>query len=255
MTLSDACAVALKDPAAAPLTPADFLLTRGYTRDSARLFMRSQPGFLGRALTLADARALAQAAGDAGLATVLVRETDIPLPPAAVRAAKLEPKAGGFDIVAGGAIKFIPYGSVSLIAAAAFDAPAGQPRLETLGHGLFAGLMRLAGIKGYEPVSETGPLETFFRADLIAEDGALRLLLEPENLDFSPLGAARSHSSLVNFRILLATLAAGCPGAVKNPFLTAFLANSPLAPLKLASPEACDTSLSRLLLLTPKRAV
>lgn len=247
MTPADAYAVVLKDLSAGPMAPEGFLISRGHTRDSARAFMRSQPGFLGRALTLAAARDLGGAALSAGLVAMLAREADIPTPPKAIRAVKIEPKTGGFDAAAGGAIKFIPYEAVSLIAASAFDAPAPGPA--SVEHGLFAGIMRLAGAKVFEPVSDAAPLETFFRADIIAEDGTLRLLLEPEALDFSPLGAARSHSSLANFRALLAALSSRCPGALKNPFLSAFLSSRPLATLKLSSAEACDTDLSRVLLL------
>jgi hypothetical protein len=254
MNAFDACAVALRDPAAAPLAPAGFLAARGYGKDAARTLMRSQPGFLGRALTLEAARELAGAASAAGLETLLVREADIPAPLPAIKVLKLEPGAGGFTVQAGGALKEIPYASVSLIAAAAFDAPAPRPSLEALERSLFVKLMRLAGAETPAPATDLGPMETFFRADLIAEDGALRLLLEPENMDFSPLGPGRSHSSLVNFRALLAALAASCAGAVQNAFLVAFLANRPLAPYKLASAEACETSLSRLLLAASRRA-
>ena len=76
-------------------------------------------------------------------------------------------------------------------------------------------------------------------------------MLKPENLDFSPLGPARSPASLINFRSLLGTLAAHCPKAVKNIFLRAFLAGGPLPLLKIASAEAADAELSRLLLLAP----
>lgn len=254
MNASDAYAVALKDVSSGPLAPAGFLAGRGYTPDSARDFMRGQPGFLGRAMTLAGARELCAAASAAGLAAILIRESDIPYPPTALKTVKIEPKTGGFHAVAGGAVKFIPYESVSLIAAAAFDSPVAPPRLEALKNGLFSGLIRLAGGRTFEPVREAGMLETFFRADIIAEEGTLRLLLEPENLDFSPLGTDLSHSSLENFRTLLRRISAPCFGAVKNRFLQAFLSSRPLSGLKIASPEAAGNELSRLMLLSSEGA-
>jgi hypothetical protein len=49
---------------------------------------------------------------------------------------------------------------------------------------------------------------------------------------------------------LLDLIAAPAFTAVKNSFLRAFIASKPLTALKVASPEAADTELSRLLLLT-----
>jgi hypothetical protein len=114
--------------------------------------------------------------------------------------------------------------------------------------------MHLAGGEKFSPVSGTGPKETFFRADIMAENGELRLLLEPENMDFSTLGGARAHSSQQNFKAVLALLAARCPGAVRSCLLDPLLEGRPLAPFKYASAEACDAALSRLLLLAPRPA-
>jgi hypothetical protein len=52
---------------------------------------------------------------------------------------------------------------------------------------------------------------------------------------------------------LLKRLSAACPKAATNAFLPAFLEARPLAQLKLAGPQACDTELSRLLLVTPRK--
>lgn len=253
MTPISLYAVALKAAAAEPLAPADFLAGRkGGGRDSARAFLRSQPGFLGRGLGLEEARELKDAAGAAGFETVLALEDEVPVPPTALKVSKLEFKDAGFSATAGGAIQFVEFAAVTLLTAAAFDAPAPQVGLAAPEPGLFERLLRLAGAPAYEPVIETGARDTFFRADLLAE-GGLHLLLEPENLDFSPLGPGRSPSSLINFRELLKRLSAACPQAVSNAFLPAFLAGKPLPQLKLAGPQACGTELSRLLLVTPQK--
>lgn len=247
-------ALALKDISAGPLAAADFLAgVKGYNKDSARAFLRSQPGFLGRRLGLEEARELKDAAGAAGFETVLAAEEEIPPPPTALKVSKLEFKDAGFSATAGGAIQFVEFAAVTLLTAAAFDAPAPPVSMAVVEAGLFEKLLRLAGAASPEPVTETGARETFFRADLLAEGGQLRLLLEPENLDFSPLGPGRSHSSLVNFRELLKRLSASCPQAASNAFLPAFLAGKPLPQLKLSGAEACDVELSRLLLVTPQK--
>ena len=254
MIPNSAFAVALKDPAAEPLAAAAFLSAlKGYTRDSARAFLQRQPGFLGRGLTLDAARALKTAAAAAGFATVLSAEEDIPCPPPAVKALKLEPKAAGFTVLAGGTATFVSFESVTLFTAAAFDAPVPPADLNALGSGLFRKIRRLAAFPSFAPVP-VPPRETFFRADVICEGGRLRLLLEPETLDFSPLGADRSLSSFENYKKLLHRVSGPCFHAVKNHFLSALLSGLPLTPLKLSSPEACDLEISRLLLVTPQRA-
>jgi len=242
-------AALLKDPLAELLAPAAFLAGRpGFSRDSALVFLRANPGFLGRNLPLEAARGLSEAAGLAGFATLLVPEAELPAPPKAMPAEKVEFKGNGFSARLPGAVVFIPYESITVIAAAAWDAEALPDTLEALKPGLFARLAVLAGAP--VPPVPAAPKETFFRADVIGGAEPLRLTLRPEALDFSALGPGRSPSSLINFRLLLDTLATPSFGAVKSSFLSAFLASAPLAPHKVASPEAADLSLSRLLLLS-----
>lgn len=246
-------ALALKDPAAPPEAAAAFLASAGFSdKDAAREFVRRNPGFLGRSLTLEAAEKLRAAATAAGLATALFDEGELNPPPLPLRAARLEPKGTGFNVQAGGAIVFMKYEDVRLIAAAAYDAPVPPPSQEALKASIFDGVRRLAGLPGYEPALSEPPKDTFFRADLVMADGT-RLLLEPEGLDFSALGPSRSHSSLVNFRALLDALSAPAFKAVRNAFLLTFLASKPIAAMKTAGPEACDTALSLLLLLIAKR--
>lgn len=246
-------ALALKDPAAELLGPAAFLAAvKGYNKDSARGFLRSQPGFLGRNLQLEAARELAGAAAKAGFETMLVAETEVPPPQNAVEPDKVELKGNGFYVRAGGALTFIAYDSITVFSAAAYDAPAVADTIPALKPGLFGKIALLAGAP--LPPAPAASRETFFRADIIGGEERLRLLLKPENLDFSTLGPARSHSSLVNFRTLLDALSAPAFKAAKNSFLRAFIASRPLTPLKVASPEAADTELTRLLLLSTKSA-
>ncbi|MDD5208065.1 MAG: hypothetical protein PHV36_01635 [Elusimicrobiales bacterium] len=246
-------ALAIKVPSIEPLAPAAFLAgVKGYSRDSARAFLRAQPGFLGRNLQLEAARELAAAAGLAGFETMLVEETAVQAPPRPIEAEKIEPKGNGFNATAGGALTFIPYESITVFTAAAYDAFTVPDTIQDMNPGVFEKMARLVGAE--TPKVPAPVRETFFRADIISGEERLRLLLKPENLDFSPLGPARSPSSLVNFRALLGTISAPCFKAVKNEFLLAFLAGRPLTPLKIAGPEAADLELTRLLLLTTKRA-
>ncbi len=246
-------ALALKDPAAPPEAAAGFLSDSGFAdKDAAREFVRRNPGFLGRALTPEAAEKLKAAADAAGLASALFDEEELKPPPLPLRAARLEPKGTGFNVQAGGAIVFMKYEDIRLIAAAAYDAPVPPASQEALKASVFEGIRRLAGLPGYEPALSEPPKDTFFRADVVMADGT-RLLLEPETLDFSALGPARTHSSLVNFRTLLDALSAPAFKAAKNAFLLTFLASKPIAAIKTAGPDACDTALSLLLLLTSKR--
>jgi len=249
-------ALARADAAAGPEAAAELLAAGGsLSRDAVRDFLRRNPGFLGRSLTRDGAEKLKAAAAAAGIECALFAEEDIVLPPVPLKALKIDPKGAGFYAQAGGALTFIKYEDIILIAAAAYDAPVPPPSQEALRTGIFEGIRRLAGLPGWQPVSAQPPKETFFRADLLiaSESGPVRLLLEPENLDFSPLGPGRSPSSLVNFRALLDTLSAPAFKAAKNAFLLAFLAGRPLAPLKTAGPEACDLGLSLMILLADKK--
>lgn len=248
-------AIALKEISAEPLAPAAFLAgTKDYTKDSARAFLRAQPGFLGRGLGLEEAKELKAAALAAGFETVLAAETDVPAPPPALAVSRLELGDTGFSFEAGGAIHTAEFGAVAFLTAAAFDAPVPPLSLDAIKKdAIFEKIMTLAGDPPFTPVTETGSRETYFRADLLTADGVLRLALAPENLDFSPLGPGRSHSSLVNFRQLLKRLSAACPKAVVNAFLPALLENRPLAQLKLADALACEVELSRLLLVSPRK--
>ncbi len=246
-------ALALKEASIEPLAPAAFLTgVKGYNRDSARAFLRAQPGFLGRNLQLEAARELAAAAGLAGFETMLVEETAVQAPPRPIETEKIEPKGNGFNATAGGALTFIPYESITVFTAAAYDAFTVPDTIQGMNPGVFEKIARLVGAE--TPKVPAPVREIFFRADIISGTERVRLLLKPENLDFSPLGPARSPSSLINFRALLGTISAPCFTAVKNEFLLAFLAGRPLTPLKIAGPEAADLELTRLLLLTAKRA-
>lgn len=240
-------ALPLRDPAAAPQAAAAFLGgSKGRTQDSARLFLQANPGFLGRDLALEPARALAAQAAAAGLDTMLVAETDLPAPPPAAVAEKVEFKSGGFQVKTASFSEFIPYDTVAILAASAYlAAPAPRGRAD-LKPPLLYKLAVMAGLPAPEPPQPR--LETFLRADLIGGSAPLRLLLKPEALDFSAL-PSRAPSSEANFRTLLGELAANSLKAVRNYALGAITASAPLAPLKLASAEAADLELARLLLI------
>lgn len=241
-------AVILRDPLADPAAAAAFLAPRaGMGRDAALLFTRRNPGFIGRSLQLEAARALSADALKAGLAVVLAAETAFPALPPAIEAERAEAGTDGLSFRSSAAAFFMPYESVTVIAGAAWDARQLPDRLDSLKPGLFS---KLAGLAGLAPLPEpAAPLETFFRADLVGGDGPLRVSLRPERLDFSALGGARAPSSLANFRLLLDRISAASFGAARNAFIPALLASRPLAPHKLASEEAADLALVRLLLL------
>ena len=182
-----------------------------------------------------------------------MKEEAIPAPPPPLRAVKLELKGSGFNYTAASLINFIPYEAVTVLTAGAFDAPVQPLNTEALNASVFY-KMRNELLGGGPMSTELNPAkETFFRADLLAGGGKLRLLLEPENMDFSTLGVERGQSSHSNFRTLLGKLAAPAFGAAKNAFLLALLAGKPLTPLKLASAEACDLELSRIILATARK--
>ena len=242
-------AVVVKDPLAPPLAPAAFLSgLKKINQDSARELLRANPGFLGRGLALPAAEELRAAAASAGLETMLVAETEIAPPPPALRAVKIELKGSGLNSTAAGAVTFIPYETISVICAGAFDAPVEPPDMMALEASVFLKIRN--ALPGTGPAASEPKVsrETFFRADLLADYGRLRLSLEPENLDFSALGPERTPASLTNFRTLLGKISAPAFGAVKNAFLLAFLAGAPLADLKLASAAACDADFTRLML-------
>lgn len=245
-----AYAVCVTDPLAPPLAALPFLSGRpGFNKDSARVFLRKQPGFLGRGLDFKTAGELKAAAAAAGLETAVIDEASLVPPPPPVRPLKLELTANGFTAFSAATKDFHPFESVSLICAGAYDAPVAPLNLEGAKLGLLDELREK--FFGPPPKYTHGPRkETFFRADVLA--GGVRLRLEPEKLDFSALGPERAQSSLQNFRLQLGRLAAPCFRAVKNSFLAAFLKSEQLAPYKLASDEACEAELSRLLLLQPR---
>lgn len=244
-------AAVLTDPQAQPAPAAAFLAARpGFSARSAADFLRLNPGYLGRALTLPAAKELAAAAGAAGLACALFAEEAIPSPPPPLEVSRLELLDGGLRASAGGASLFVRYEEVLVLAAAAWDAPAPSVSAAALAPGV---LERVVGLfTGRRPLPERGPLELRLRADLLAAGGE-RLLLAPEALDFSPLGKALAHSSLENFRLLLDGLRLRVPAAAGEPCLAALLGRAPLAPLKVAGPGAADAGLARLLLLARPR--
>ena len=235
-------AAALRSPALPLLAPAPFLAAFTNTAEAeAAAALRQNPGFLGRRLPLEKARALAAAAAQAGFETIIAAETDLPALPPAVTPEKIETQTGGFLATAGGKPRFVPYESILVFAASAYDAPAVPDSFSAL-----------AGLPA--PAPRGAARETFLRADIIAGDAPLRFLLKPEDLDFSAGLTHPSPSSAENFRALLARLSAPAFGAVKNHFLQVFLDSAPLAPHKAAGPEACDDALSLLLLLAKEKA-
>jgi hypothetical protein len=240
--------VPLSRPGEAALAPLDFLASRpGGDRDKARTFLRANPGFVARRLAYEAAMELRAAAAAAGLDAGVTAEEDLPVPPPAARPVKVELAGTGFTATTAATRDFYPFESVRVICAGAYDAETAPLNLDGAKAGIIAELRE----KFFGPPAvalSAPPRDTFFRADLVLE-GGLRLLLEPEKLDFSPLGADRAPSALANFRLLLGRLAAPCFGALRNAFVPAFLASRPLAPHKAASAAACDTALARLLLL------
>jgi hypothetical protein len=245
-------AVLLKDARSQPLAPLAFMTGRLGSKAEAESFLRQHPAFLGRNLTLEAAQALAAMAELEELQTVIAAEADMPVlpPPLKGSPVKITPAGAGFYAEAAGARNFVPYESVTLISAGAFDANLPPVTIEPLRRDVFEEIKKLAGIPVPPPQTMPAVKETFFRADILAENGELRFLLEPENLDYSGLGQARAPSSFVNFRTLL--LSRSAFKAVKNPFLEVFLAGKPAAPFKLASARACETETARLLLLSTR---
>jgi hypothetical protein len=244
-------AVALKDPAAPPQAAAEFLSgVKDFNRDSARDFLRRHPGFLGRALALEAARELHAAACAAGLEALLADEAAMPVPPPPIRTVKIEIKGNGFYYTSAAFVDFVPFDEIKVLAAGAYDAAVRPLNTAALKADIISRIRETVLGSASAPAGLAPAKETFFRADILAGDGR-RLLLESENMDFSPLGAERSPTSLTNFRTLLGKLSALAFGASKNSFLQAFLAGQQLAAYKCASPAACDEELARLILVGP----
>lgn len=237
-------AVALKAAAAPTLAPAPALVAAGKSPEQAAAFLRANPGFLGRRLPLTEARALAETAALAGWPALIAAEAGLPSPPAAVFPEKVEISDDGFYATAAGERLFVPYDSVTLIAAAAYEAPVEPATLAALKAGLLARITALAGRRPPELPLPTR--DTFLLADIIA--GPLRLRLKPEDLDFSPLGRELSPSSEANFRKLLGEIAARSFRAAGSACLAALLAGRPLGPVRYGGANACDEALTRLLL-------
>lgn len=237
-------AVALKAAEVPTLAPAPVLAAAGQSSGEAAAFLRANPGFLGRRLPLAEARALAADADKAGFPTLIAAEADLPAPPPAVFPEKIEIADDGFYATAAGARLFVPYDSLTLIAAAAYEAPVEPATLPAFKAGLFSRLYALAGRR--PPELPLPARDTFLLADILA--GPLRLRLKPDDLDFSPLGRELSLSSEANFRKLLGEIAARAFRAAGSACLAALLAGRPLGPLRYSGAEACDEALTRLLL-------
>ena len=239
-------AVALKAPAVPTLAPAPALAAAGRSPDEAAAFLRSYPGFLGRRLPLAEARALAETAALAGWPALIAAEADLPAFPPSVFPEKIEIADDGFYAAAAGARLFVPYDSVTVIAAAAYEAPVEPATLQALKAGL---LVRITALAGRRPPELPLPArETRLLADIIGGPGPLRLRIKPEDLDFSPLGRELSPSADANFRKLLGEIAGRSFRAAGSACLAALLAGRPLGPVRYGGANACDEALTRLLL-------
>lgn len=239
-------AVLLADPAASPPGAAAFLAARGGDPDVAHLFVRANPGFLGRGLPREKALELAAEAAAAGLPCRIFGEAELPALPRAVEAERAVLRHDGIEAFTPLERAFLPFDSVAALHCAAWEAREAPDTLPALKAGAAAGLGALAGAP--LPPRAPAPLETFFRADLVGGKEPFRLVLRPERLAFGGLEPL-SRSSLENFRALLSAAAAASFGAAANAFVPAFLGSRQLAPFKCAGPEAADLSLARLLLL------
>jgi hypothetical protein len=239
-------AVALKAVQIPTLAPAPVLTAAGKSPNEAAAFLRANPGFLGRRLQLAEARALAEAAALAGLPALIAAEAGLPAFPPAVFPQKIEIADDGFYASAAGKRLFVPYDSVTVISAAAYEAPVEPATLPALKAALYSAIATLSG----RPRRETQPTarETRLLADIIGGPEPLRLRLKPEDLDFSPLGSELSPSSEANFSKLLVEIAARSFKAAGSACLAAMVKGRPLAPLRYSGAEACDEALTRLLL-------
>jgi len=243
-------AVALTAAEAHPGPAAEFLAARpGFSLRSAREQLRSSPGFLGLALTLEAAAALRADAEAAGLPCAIFPEEELRRLPAPIKPGAILAGPSGFEFFSGAEPVLAEYAQVTAFAAYGWDAPPPASGHAALRPGLFRRLLEAAGANRLPPPAR-GPLETYLRADLVTAAG-LRLLLEPESLDFSGL-AGRGPSAAGNFQALLRELSGRTPGARRNLFLGAFLEGRDLAPLKLSGPDAADLDLARLLLTAPR---
>ncbi|MDA8243411.1 MAG: hypothetical protein M0025_04745 [Elusimicrobia bacterium] len=212
----------------------------GLDLPTAAMTARRCWGILGGGMSGEAAAALEAVCAGLGIAVArLPAEALTPLPqPSPVNRLLLEGDRAAFS-GPGGFSAAVSAAEISVLAAAPVkeeffrttkttEGPSAQEKAIRFGIMAVTGLPIGLG-KSKEVLKQVRSSETSFYMDILT--GGSRLRLASDDFDFSVLGAKKTFSSQVNFRLLAAELAAFSPGAFRNTGLKALLAGRPLAAL------------------------
>ncbi len=203
-------------------------------------------GILGEPSAAEDAEALAAALTAAGLPAVAVPVALLEEPPAASGVTKAELSGDGFDVVAGRAgvererliwthMKVLSAGVLSETGRKTVtEGPSAGEKAVRLGATLVTGLPLMGGKSKTREVSEER--RTPF-IEMIFAEPARRVRILAAEFDYTALGPKMSYSAELNFRTLVAELAARAPGALRSKGARAILAKAPSGELAYESFE------------------
>jgi hypothetical protein len=193
-----------------------------------------------------EAEALAAALTAAGLAAVAVPVGLLEEPPAAIAVTKAELSGDGFDVVAGrgGAERErLVWTHMKVLSAGAVvetgrktvtEGPSSSEKAVRLGATLVTGLPLMGGKSTTRQVTEER--RTPF-IELAFTNPPRRVRILAAEFDYTALGTKMSYSAELNFRVLVAELAARAPGALRSRGARAILAKAPSGELAYDSFE------------------
>lgn len=206
--------------------------------------VRRSWGIVAEPSSAEDAETLAAELTAAGLSAVAVPVSLLEEPPAAIVVTKAELAGDGFDVTAGRAgaeRERLVWTHLKVLAAGAVTetgtktVPEGRSAAEKavrLGATLVTGLPLLGGATKTRQVPEekrTPFIELVFAAP------ARRVRILAAEFDYTALGLKMSYSAELNFRALVAELAARAPGALRAKGARALLAKAPSGELSYDS--------------------
>lgn len=253
----------------------------GYSREKAAAFLsgercidlpeaaaavRAAPGFLLENASLGKSSAFNLRASAYGFETVLLSHNDLKSPPPPATVSKIELRTEGFYYVHGSVKEHVPFGSVRMITACAFDVEVPVKEPAVMEAGLIASLRARYfpfalplgdkdGKPAAAPLPQAPARETVFLADIFTGGPPpLRLHVPCDEQDYSGIGPKKTVASLENFRVLLDELSARAFGTRRNSFLDALLKKAPLGPLKYPSVEAYEKELVWLATILPPKS-
>jgi len=193
-----------------------------------------------------DAEALAAALIAAGLEALAVPVSLLEEPPAALIVTKAELSGDGFDVLAGRAgverrrliwthMKVLSAGAVAETShKTVTEGPSSSEKAVRLGATIVTGLPLMGGKSKSREVTEER--RTAF-IDLLFASPAVRVRVLAAEFDYTALGAKMSYSTELNFRALVAELAARAPAALRGKGARGVLSKAPSGELAYDSFE------------------